>query len=124
MKIIRKVDAFGYGQTFKQAKRLISEGRQQLEAAENFDLRAEHYFDAGEYGRFEEENDAAYQKERIGFSNIIEGLELYCSLLIYENIDNFKRIKTAIEYTLDEFGHCISDTTIKRFYNALFIGPE
>ena len=119
-----QVNAFGYRQTFKQAKRLVSEGRQQLEAAENFALKADDCFFAGGYSRSEEENDAAYQKRNIGLSNIIEGLELYCSLLIYEYIDYFKRIKTAMKYTLDEFDHYISDMTMKKYYDALFIGPE
>ena len=119
-----RVDAFGYRQIFKQAKRLVSEGRQQLEAAENFALKADDYFFAGEYNRFEQENAAIYQKERTGLSNIEEGLELYRSLLIYENIDHFNRIKTAMGYTLDEFDHCLSDTIIKKYYDALFIGPE
>ncbi|MCK5289640.1 MAG: hypothetical protein KAJ56_01735 [Candidatus Aenigmarchaeota archaeon] len=119
-----RVDAFGYRQIFKQAKRLVSEGRQQLEAAENFALKADDYFDVCEYSRFEEKKEAAYQKKETGLSNIEEGLELYRSLLIYENIDHFNRIKTAMRYTLDEFDHCLSDTTIKRYYDALFIGPE
>ncbi|VVB59576.1 Uncharacterised protein [uncultured archaeon] len=114
----------GYIDGFKEAKRLVSEGRAQLESAERIDLSAETSLFAGAYNLFEKKQEMALEKEGIAIEKIMRGLEEYRNLLRYDNTAHFGRIKTAIKYTLDEFSGRIPGNSCEKYRNALFIGPE
>ncbi len=118
------VETGGYIDGIKEAKRLVSEGRAQLNSAERLEFGA---FDAeflGMYKTADEKQEFAGEKEATAIEKITRGLEIYRGLLRYENVQHFPRVKTAIESTINEFEMHIPSAIQKRCYGALFIGPE
>ena len=114
----------GYIDGLKEAKRLVSEGRAQLESAKRLESGA---FDAESFGMYkiaDEKQEFAGEKNDVAIEKIKAGLEEYIALLTYENIGHFPRIKRAIEYTIEEFREQIPPNFAERYYNALLIGPE
>lgn len=119
MKTTQTVDAFGYRRQIKEAKRLISEGRAQLNSANRLYGHAEMfaYFD-------EDEQENAFEKKSTAIEKIKHGLEIYRTLLSYENLEHFTRIKNGLIGTINEFKTVLDDDIVERYINSLYVGPE
>ncbi len=119
------MDAFGYRQGIKEAKRLISEGRAQISSANRLDVRAKLFEDTYyPYANYEKEQDDAYDKKSIAIEKIKQGLEIYRCLLSYENLDHFARIKNGLMGTIFEFKNVLADNVVEKYTNSFYVGPE
>lgn len=114
----------GYVDGFKEAKRLVSEGRAQLNSAECLEFGAFEAEFLGMYKTADKKQEFAGEKEAAAIEKIARGLEIYRGLLRYENLEHFPRVKTAIESTINEFEAYLPSAVQERCYGALFVGPE
>ncbi|NOR84779.1 hypothetical protein GQ473_01560 [archaeon] len=123
------MDVFGYRDGIKEAKRLISEGRAQITAAERLNNRAEifantHMLYSAGYPTYEEEKEFAFDKKSTAIEKIKQGLEIYRHLLSYDNIEHFTRIKNSIKGTVLEFRDFLLNEDVDRYTNSLYVGAE
>ncbi len=114
----------GYIDGFKEAKRLISEGRAQLNSAKDLEFAAIDAEFLGMYKTADKKQEFAGEKESVAIEKITRGLEIYRGLLRYENLQHFPRVKTVIEGTINEFEAYLPSAVQERCYGALFVGPE
>ncbi len=125
METTQLVDAFGYRECIKEAKRLISEGRAQLNSANRLYGHAEMFESIYHpYFCFEKEQEDAQNKEISAIAKITNGLEIYRCLLSYENLEHFTRIKNGIKGTLGDFENVLGDHVVEKYTNSLYVGPE
>ncbi|MBU4246581.1 MAG: hypothetical protein ABIF85_01460 [Nanoarchaeota archaeon] len=117
----KTVKTGGYIDGFKEAKRLVSEGRAQLESAKYLES---HITDLEFVGLCRRADETQKETQKNASEKISRGLEIYRSLLRHKNIQHFPRVKTAIEYTINEFERHIPSSVQAKCYGALFIGPE
>ena len=123
------MDVFGYREEFKEAKRLISEGRAQLSSAERLDEKVQtdvkiemcNNIPYIHNPRLYELGSEQYNK---AIENITGGLEIYRDLLSSDNTEHFTRIKKAIKGTILEFKDVLMDCDVERYTNCLCVGAE